>query len=172
MPAVGVLQIAGCDRLPCLPGYSCRYAEFSLACSACQRGLYSSDGINCNACTAGKGPNRNGTACIACPAGKYSDMGICVACEANTVPNILQTACMRCRTNQVPNTAGDACECKVSTYNTTQGYIFCWNNFPYTQRAYRLRRAALVKHSFGVQCLTCPSACVNCSKYRSPCCPT
>lgn len=54
----------GCVQNPCEAGQSCSYRDYSLSCNRCPVDKYSSDGITCQYCEPGQGPNAEQTACV------------------------------------------------------------------------------------------------------------
>ena len=80
--------------------YSCRVTTEELACFACKQGLYSSPGA---------------TACLACPAGKFSNLtgsSICQACAAGLFsPGLAATACNPCLPgSHSPDSGATSCQ--------------------------------------------------------------
>eukprot|EP01052_Picozoa_sp_SAG31_P005253 SAG31_NODE_228_length_19803_cov_29.496498_8_plen_1566_part_00 len=70
-------QLGTCEQHPCQPGYACRYIKYSLSCVPCVFPTVSRDGLKCEPCEAGYGPNPELTGCLSCDAAKYSQFGVC-----------------------------------------------------------------------------------------------
>ena len=63
--------VGGCDEHRCSPGHSCTYSNYSLKCTACPKGTFSTDGLSCAPCAPGYGPDEAKQTCRACLPGYY-----------------------------------------------------------------------------------------------------
>jgi hypothetical protein len=150
-----------CEENPCSPGSDCSFANYSLSCVPCQEGTYSSDGISCKTCPAGKGPTENQQACAGCSGNDFSSFGVCQKCvgEASTDHSV----CEPCPFGQAWADNG-GCQCELGTYNASEGLITCVDqdyhpmSFDHDAR-YAIARDQLVNHR--LQCINCPP-CVDC----------
>ena len=78
--------VGGCSEHPCSPGSSCRYSNYSLFCDECPDGTFGNDGLMCQPCKPGHGPNADRRQCVPCVGPTYSAVG---ACENCSWPNIV-----------------------------------------------------------------------------------
>ena len=45
---------------------ACQYSQYSLECTKCEKKEFGADGLACQSCSAGEGPNENQTGCATC----------------------------------------------------------------------------------------------------------
>eukprot|EP01052_Picozoa_sp_SAG31_P041812 SAG31_NODE_6444_length_2015_cov_5.114301_1_plen_406_part_01 len=76
---VNLNMLAGCENYPCPQGQGCTYTNYSLLCVPCSGATVSVDGLVCNPCPVGQGPNANSSACQDCAQSEYG-LGICQPC--------------------------------------------------------------------------------------------
>ena len=116
--SVSLNVLAGCEENPCTNGFACSYLNYSTFCIACPEPLVGADGVRCEQCAPGKGPNENRTACEDCAGQTYSPAGTCLDCPAPNVVNGGRTECLSCRPGQEPNENHTAClPCVGATYS-------------------------------------------------------
>jgi hypothetical protein len=92
----GIIQ-GSCQQYPCAQGSLCTYKNFSLSCSPCPDGTHSSDGIFCELCPPGSGPNSDQTYCEPCSGSNmYSPFGNCLECLGQHVVSADRKRCAAC----------------------------------------------------------------------------
>ena len=88
------LLTQGCALYPCSAGQECSMHDYSLHCTPCRETTFSSDGLACEQCPAGKQPNMDSSTCEGCAGdNEYSVSGKCMPCLNTTTPSKGKTAC-------------------------------------------------------------------------------
>jgi hypothetical protein len=168
----GVVQ-GGCDQHPCALGSSCRYANYSTTCTPCTGMSYSSDGITCQACPPGLGPNEDQTDCQPCIGNNQSTFGVCLPCPNAQIVVAGKTRCATCPLRQTAVAAASSdvarkCGCADGFHNASQQLSVCFDG-GYDAGEYQ---AALATHDTeingGQLCEHCPTdalgqACFECA---------
>ena len=126
-------ELAGCEQHPCAFGNACTYREYSLFCTPCAGATVGEDGISCEACEVGKGPNADQTMCEACAANEYG-VGVCQPCVLPLVVSTDKLSCTACPAGEGP-APGEELATDRSTCIPCVGNTFS---------------------SFGIQCALCP----------------
>jgi hypothetical protein len=90
-------SMGGCAEHPCEAGYGCSYREYSIWCDKCDPKLVGKDGLKCDTCPAGHGPNKAGDGCVPCTGNQYSPSGVCTSCESPLTVNKDRNACISFR---------------------------------------------------------------------------
>eukprot|EP01043_Picozoa_sp_COSAG02_P043076 COSAG02_NODE_3721_length_6323_cov_3.825353_2_plen_1317_part_00 len=117
-PSVHVNVLAGCEQYPCPTGFACSYSNYSLFCSACPEPLVGRDGLRCEPCGPGQGPNEDRTTCIDCVGQTYSTIGSCHDCDGIVDPD--HRSCTACPRGQEADDTGLNCRCTDGNFNTSQ----------------------------------------------------
>jgi hypothetical protein len=112
----------GCLEHPCLPGFGCQHANYSLSCHGCSDVTYSHDGINCIACPQGNGPNEDLTGCTGCTGNNHSTFGVCLPCPTELVVDSDKINCDACGVHRTAVSVGTpdvprVCGCDDGYYN-------------------------------------------------------
>jgi hypothetical protein len=139
-----------CEAYPCDPGWSCAHYDHSTFCTPCAANEIGTDGLECTACTPGRAPNLDQSACTYCSAGQQSTVGICDTCPAGKVSfgNSDSLGCQSCPDSQEPAARASKCRCKAGYYNVTFGVASCPGDGSASQLT-------------GTDCQPC-SACLDC----------
>eukprot|EP01047_Picozoa_sp_COSAG01_P041826 COSAG01_NODE_3614_length_5866_cov_4.599619_2_plen_1512_part_00 len=105
--------VGGCNEHKCPQGQTCSYTNYSLFCTPCPNGTFSTNGLSCAPCKPGFGPNAARSGCEQCRSGKYSNFGECIQCEFPrrivTTKDGLSTECLQCDNGKQPDTKQTTC---------------------------------------------------------------
>ena len=179
----GILQ-GGCIQNPCPLGHSCTYTDFSITCTPCAGQEVGLDGLICEPCQNGFGPNADQTSCQPCSGNDISTFGACVPCSQTTVASAAHDSCIDCGIHRtavsrsftgVTNTSTDViCGCEDGRYNGSLMLHVCFAD-GYDADQYQSFVAA---HTTSVattdqECDSCPQdvtgvLCMTCDGGASP----
>lgn len=156
-------RLGGCDAHPCPPGFSCAYVNYSLWCTPCPVPWTSTNGLQCNPCTAGHGPLSDATGCKPCIGNNFSAFGVCHPCSGTASHD--RTGCEPCPHGQVPAPDLSGCQCEWGRYNASQlGIITCEDQDFQSDLFDRDVQYSVARDQVShmrLQCIECPM-CLNC----------
>jgi hypothetical protein len=166
-------RLGGCAQHRCDTGHSCSYDEYSLHCAPCPQHQMSVQGLQCESCPAGRGPNRNQSGCVDCGGNAFSAFGVCGMCAGRA--SLDHTACLECPLNMVADPPELGCRCERGYYDAAvAGPMLCYDrttpfNSLYPPVAEDDRdgwasRQSLAQpiESENDYCQECPPDCVDC----------
>ena len=91
----GGVDVLDCVEMPCQPGESCTYRDWSRFCERCGLNEHG-DGYSCTTCPQGTQPDAEQVSCVLCPANFVSSLGICQMCTPGTTSSADRRSCVPC----------------------------------------------------------------------------
>jgi hypothetical protein len=173
----GILR-GSCQEYPCAPGFGCVRRNASLSCTPCSTTTYSADGISCQMCGQGYGPNPTQTGCQQCTGNSHSEFGVCEPCATGLVVDEDRVRCSECGLHRTAvSTASQTrsiCSCAQGYYNQSSAVHVCFRDGYSTSHEQQvLGRRENVQASTGQSCAACAKdtedeECVTCTIGSSP----
>jgi hypothetical protein len=168
-----------CQQYPCAPGFSCTFDNATTRCHSCSGVTCSPDGIQCQLCDPGSGPNDDQTGCVPCTGNNFSTFGVCLPCPSSLVVAPGKSECRDCGVHRTaitgtqPNTASE-CGCQDEYFNSSVRPHICFaNGFDKVYKSVALRAREAQLDSTYQPCERCPTdvvgyPCLICSGGGEP----
>lgn len=170
-PCASLSRLVSADCNDCSETHS---ADFQ--CTGKSAGL---DGLVCEACPNGYGPNTEQTGCENCSGNNVSTFGVCVPCSSTLLASSDHDSCEDCGFHRTAvatglSSSGFECGCEDNWYNGSAQVHVCFaDEYDLEQNQRALEDYATSVVNTGQECATCPVdvtglSCLSCSAGSPP----